>query len=155
MQLCPDQKAPGSLSPRLVEEEAPATEQEIALIQKQLGTTSLLYITQTHRPLSYCHSLTHSLSLVLVVMMRSKELKTSRSILMLILRFSLFLQALLRLNCTSRISVRTNLILLLCIQLAQFSHSGLTSSNTPLPVCVLHILSQPHTRNLTWNHILL
>jgi len=36
MQLCPDQKAPGSLSPRLVEEEAPATEQEIALIQKQL-----------------------------------------------------------------------------------------------------------------------
>ena len=34
-------------------------------------------------------SLTHSLSLVLVVMMKSKELKTSRSILMLILRFSL------------------------------------------------------------------
>ena len=39
------------------------------------------------------HILTHSLSLVLVVMMRSKELKTSRSILMLILRF--FLLALL------------------------------------------------------------
>ena len=31
------------------------------------------------------HTLTHSLSLVLVVMMRSKEFKTSRSILMLIL----------------------------------------------------------------------
>ena len=30
------------------------------------------------------HTLTHSLSLVLVVMMRSKEFKTSRSILMLI-----------------------------------------------------------------------
>ena len=37
------------------------------------------------------HTLTHSLSLVLVVMMRSKELKTSRSIPMLILRFSLSL----------------------------------------------------------------
>jgi hypothetical protein len=37
----------------------------------------------------HSHTLTHSLSLVLVVMMRSKELKTSRSILMLILRFSL------------------------------------------------------------------
>ena len=37
------------------------------------------------------HILTHSLSLVLVVMMRSKDLKTSRSILMLILRFSLTL----------------------------------------------------------------
>ena len=43
----------------------------------------------------HTHSLTHSLTLsstlciMLVVMMRSKELKTSRSILMLILRFSL------------------------------------------------------------------
>jgi len=38
---------------------------------------------------STSHSHTHSLSLVLVVTMRSKELKTSRSIIMLILRFSL------------------------------------------------------------------
>ena len=37
---------------------------------------------------SHCLTLTHSLSLGLVVMMKSKELKTSRSVLMLILRFS-------------------------------------------------------------------
>ena len=38
---------------------------------------------------SLTHILTNSLSLVLVVMMRSKELKTSRNLVMLVLRFSL------------------------------------------------------------------
>ena len=41
------------------------------------------------RGIHTCSSICLSLSLVLVVMMRSKALKTSRSILMLILRFSL------------------------------------------------------------------
>ena len=43
----------------------------------------------SHLLSSLTHILTHLLSLVLVVMMRSKELKTSRYILMLILGFSL------------------------------------------------------------------
>ena len=42
-----------------------------------------------HLRFNLTHTLTHSPSLVLVVTMRSKKLKTSRSILMLMLRFSL------------------------------------------------------------------
>ena len=52
---------------------------------------SRIYLVSDSKVTLYTHTrtLTHSLSLVLAVMMRSKKLKTSRSILMLILRFSL------------------------------------------------------------------
>ena len=95
----------------------------------------------THNPTL---TVRHSLSLVLVVMMKSKEVKTSRSILMLILWFSLIHCLLLSLSlaatasCCHCLSLSLAVLLLCCAVLSEFERKDLDCSGRhekPKDIC--------------------
>ena len=95
----------------------------------------------THNPTL---TVRHSLSLVLVVMMKSKEVKTSRSILMLILWFSLIHCLLLPLplaataSCWHCLSLFLAVLLLCCAVLSEFERKDLDCSGRhekPKDIC--------------------
>ena len=95
----------------------------------------------THNPTL---TVRHSLSLVLVVMMKSKEVKTSRSIRMLILWFSLIHCLLLPLpfaataSCWHCLSLFLAVLLLCCAVLSEFERKDLDCSGRhekPKDIC--------------------